>query len=70
MEGPTPSGGAYAIAYFSDAHGRPAEKSQAGNVEIHEFDAAGAEHRPHLRARLPERRACSFRAGPSPTTAW
>jgi hypothetical protein len=38
VEGPTPSGGAYAIAYFLDAERRPVSKSQAVFVEIHEYD--------------------------------
>jgi hypothetical protein len=39
--GPTPSGGAYMVAYFSDDTGNPVEKEQATQVEIHEFDEAG-----------------------------
>jgi hypothetical protein len=38
-EGPTPHGGAYAVAYFSDCHGEPTPKDRAGRVEIAEFDA-------------------------------
>ena len=37
-EGPTPQGGAYSIALFSDQDGNPVEKAQALRVEIHEFD--------------------------------
>ncbi|MCC2672370.1 MAG: hypothetical protein K0Q72_4842 [Armatimonadetes bacterium] len=38
---PTPNGGAYSIAYFTDEDGNPAPKSQASRVEIHEMDANG-----------------------------
>jgi hypothetical protein len=38
---PTPAGGVYSIAYFSDAEGCPVDKAQASKVEIHEFDAQG-----------------------------
>ena len=40
-EGPTPRGGAYALAYFKNASGAPCEKADAVEVEIHECDAAG-----------------------------
>jgi hypothetical protein len=40
-EGPTPNGGAYAIAYFQDADGQPVTKDKAVKVEIVEFDASG-----------------------------
>jgi hypothetical protein len=42
IEGPTPSGGAYALAYFS-AGGVPVDKAQADAVEVIEFTADGAE---------------------------
>jgi hypothetical protein len=38
-EGPTPTGGAYAIAYFRDARGNPCTKAEAHATEIIEFDA-------------------------------
>lgn len=38
-EGPTPNGGAYAIAYYRDEEGAPAPKATAAAVEIVEFDA-------------------------------
>ncbi len=41
IEGPTPRGGAYAIAYYQDANGQPADKASAVAVEIVEYDAAG-----------------------------
>lgn len=40
-EGPTPNGGAYAIAYFQDADGNPADKDAAVQAEIVEFDEQG-----------------------------
>jgi hypothetical protein len=49
VDGPTPNGGAYSIAYFRDAEGNPCQK--AGAAEIVEFDAKGeAVHRSYLRA--------------------
>lgn len=39
--GPTPAGGAFAIAYFRDARGNPCRKEDAAATEIVEFDAAG-----------------------------
>ena len=39
-EGPTPEGGAYSIARYSDADG-PADKQDATEVEITEYDADG-----------------------------
>lgn len=38
-EGPTPNGGAYAIAFFRDANGKPCTESEAAGMEIVEFDA-------------------------------
>jgi hypothetical protein len=38
-EGPTPSGGAYAIAYFRDKLGNPCPKAEAAGIEVVEFDA-------------------------------
>ena len=35
---PTPEGGAYFIAYFSDSDGKPCEKSEAVHFEIIEYD--------------------------------
>lgn len=37
-EGPTPHGGAYAIAHFRDARGDPCERTDAVRVEIVEYD--------------------------------
>ena len=39
MEGPTPHGGAYSIAYYQDERGEAADKVVAVKVEIVEFDA-------------------------------
>lgn len=48
-EGPTPNGGAYAIARFT-RDGAPAPKEQADAVEVVEYDAAGREiHRTYAR---------------------
>lgn len=41
LDGPTPHGGAKAIAYFRDADGNPSPKERAAQVEIVELDAAG-----------------------------
>lgn len=41
IEGPTPQGGAYAIAYFTDGDGRPCPKARAAHAEIIEYDEAG-----------------------------
>ncbi len=41
VEGPTPNGGEYAIAYFKGAEGQPVDKEDAVSVEITEFDAEG-----------------------------
>lgn len=41
-EGPTPHGGAYAVAYFLDESRRPCRKDRARWIEIHECDASGA----------------------------
>jgi hypothetical protein len=40
-EGPTPNGGAYSEAYFSDEQGNPVLKEDAVFVEIHEINADG-----------------------------
>ncbi len=40
-DGPTPHGGAYAIARFIDDAGNPTTKDQATQVEICEYDQAG-----------------------------
>ena len=40
-EGPTPAGGAYAIAYWFDSDGRPCEPADARSVEVVEYDEAG-----------------------------
>jgi hypothetical protein len=40
-EGPTPNGGAYAIAYWQDMHGNPVDKSEYARFEIVEYDEAG-----------------------------
>ncbi len=37
-EGPTPNGGVYSIAYFSDSEGNPTTKENATRMEIVEFD--------------------------------
>lgn len=39
--GPTPAGGVRSRAFYTDAQGRPAEKSVATNMRIVEYDAAG-----------------------------
>jgi len=41
IDEPTPNGGAYSIAYWQDADGRPTAKDKAVAVEIHEFDDQG-----------------------------
>ena len=38
IEGKTPNGGAYSIAYYQDEYGDPIEKSKATMVEIVEYD--------------------------------
>ena len=40
-EGPTPAGGAYAIAVFMDDHGRAVDKEQATRVGVTEYTAEG-----------------------------
>lgn len=37
-EGPTPAGGAYAVAYFRDDQGEPTTRAKATRIEIVEFD--------------------------------
>ncbi|MBV8232569.1 MAG: hypothetical protein JO329_21515, partial [Planctomycetaceae bacterium] len=39
IDGPTPNGGVYAIAYWIGAGGKRATKDQAEGVEIVEFDS-------------------------------
>lgn len=41
IDGPTPNGGAYSVAHFLDAAGRPCPKSRAAAAEVHEFDGSG-----------------------------
>ena len=41
IDGETPNGGAYAIAYYQDKDGEPVEKIRAVAVEIVEFNADG-----------------------------
>lgn len=41
IEGPTPAGGAYAIAYGQDAEGNPTTEAKAVMVEIDECTADG-----------------------------
>lgn len=42
VEGPTPAGGAYAIAYFLDAGGDPIRREDAVAVEIVEYAVDGS----------------------------
>lgn len=37
-EGPTPSGGAYAVAYFRDGGGNPTTEAKARSMEVVEYD--------------------------------
>jgi hypothetical protein len=39
-DGPTPNGGAYAIAFFRDRDGKPCPKAEAHATEIVEYAAA------------------------------
>jgi hypothetical protein len=41
LEGPTPNGGVYAIAFCADEKMNPCPKDQAVNIEIHEYDKNG-----------------------------
>lgn len=41
VDGPTPNGGAYAIAYFRDSDGKPCPKDKAKTMEIVEYDEKG-----------------------------
>jgi hypothetical protein len=41
VDGPTPHGGAYTVAYYADAEGNPAPKTRAARAEVHEFTEAG-----------------------------
>lgn len=48
IEGPTPAGGAYAMAHYRDDDGNPAPKGSATHVEIIEYDRHDrAIHRTH-----------------------
>lgn len=40
-DGPTPNGGTYSIAYYSDGRGNRVPKAEAAAVEVVEFDASG-----------------------------
>ena len=42
IDGPTPNGGAYSIAYFQNEGGEPITKDLASKVEILEFDQNGS----------------------------
>ena len=42
-DGPTPNGGAYSIAHWSDAQGRPVPRGLARYVEVVEYDAEGGQ---------------------------
>lgn len=39
IDAPTPNGGVYSIANYSDINGRPCSKEKAVKVVINEFDA-------------------------------
>ncbi len=41
IEGPTPSGGEYAIVTFADDDGMPADEATATRCSIVEYDASG-----------------------------
>ena len=41
IDGPTPNGGAYSIAYFQDAEGEATTKEKAVKVEVVEFSRSG-----------------------------
>jgi hypothetical protein len=41
VEGPTPKGGVYAIAFWQDSKGQPTSKYKATHAEIVEYDAKG-----------------------------
>lgn len=43
IDGATPAGGAYAVAYYLSAAGEPIDRALAERVEIVEFDAGGKE---------------------------
>ncbi len=43
IEGPTPSGGAYALAFFCEDNQLEAERMEATKVVVTEFDRDGAE---------------------------
>jgi type II secretory pathway component PulJ len=38
VEGPTPNGGAYMIAFFRDADGNPCRKAEAHAMEVVEYN--------------------------------
>lgn len=49
IDEPTPNGGMYSIAYFSDAEGNPTTKENATRMEIVEFDRDGKQiHRTYM----------------------
>lgn len=39
IDGPTPNGGTYSVAYFRDAEGNRCGKAEAASTEILEYDA-------------------------------
>lgn len=39
IDAPTPNGGAYSIANYSDIDGQPCSKEKAAKVVINEYDA-------------------------------
>jgi hypothetical protein len=41
IDGPTPQGGAYSIAYYRDENGELIDKAVASRVEIVEYDSRG-----------------------------
>jgi len=42
VEGPTPAGGAYAVAVFMDEDGAEVGKAEATRVKVVEYDSSGA----------------------------
>lgn len=38
VDGPTPAGGVYMIAQYSDKEGNPVDKLRASHIEIMEYD--------------------------------
>lgn len=43
VDGKTPKGGAYSIAYFQDSKGNPVDESKAVKAEIIEYDSKDKE---------------------------